>query len=595
MNAFNNLRIGIRLALAFGLVLSLLLLMAVVGVQQARSINSYAEYYPVNILPSLKVIHQLDQAVSDARRLEGQHLNTDDPSEQRSLAERIVKARQTVAEQLKAYEPLVADDDDKAFLTRAKEGTAAYFLAQDQVLKASYQALADPAQAKEARRLTFGPARVAFTPMRESIGKWWEYNELLAARTTAAAQSAYEHVLWTFTLLAVGALVTGIIAAIMIARSITRPVSQAAAAVRAVAAGDLTFAVTGQSKDELGQLLGTLNEMTQNLARIVSGVRAGCDQINVAAAEIAQGNGDLSARTEAQASSLEQTAASVEQMTAQIKANADNARQADQLAHHASTTAQASGTAVSEVVQTMNGIADSSRRIADIIGVIDGIAFQTNILALNAAVEAARAGEQGRGFAVVAGEVRSLAQRSAEAAKEIKNLISDSVGKVESGSGLVNKAQETIGRLVDEVRKMTDLVTEITVSSREQAEGVTQINVAVSQLDQATQQNAALVEQTAAAAESMRQQTDRLTEAVAVFKVDTSSETRAPASPKQGVSKEVVRPARTGLPDEYRHGHKNAARTPVGARPTRGPTTVVPVAPAAAPAHKEESGDWETF
>jgi methyl-accepting chemotaxis protein len=520
MNTFNNLRIGSRLAFAFGLILSLLLLMAVVGVQQARSINSYAEFYPGNILPSFKVIHRLDQAVSDLRRLESQHMGTDDPAERHSLEERIVKARQTVTDQLKAYEPLAADDEDKAFLTRAKEGAAAYFLAQDQVLKASSQALTDPAQAQEARRLSFGPARAVFTPMRESIGKWWEYNERLAAKTAVAAESAFERVLWTFALLAVGALVTGVIAAIVIARSITRPVSQAAAAVRAVASGDLTFTVTGQAKDELGQLLGTLNEMTQNLARIVSGVRAGCGQINVAAAEIAQGNGDLSARTEAQASNLEQTAASVEQMTAQIKANADNARQADQLAQHASTTAQASGAAVSEVVQTMNGIADSSRRIGDIIGVIDGIAFQTNILALNAAVEAARAGEQGRGFAVVAGEVRLLAQRSAEAAKEIKGLINDSVSKVESGSGLVHKAQETIGQLVGEVRKVTDLVAEITVSSREQAEGVTQINVAVSQLDQATQQNAALVEQTAAAAESMRQQTDQLSEAVAVFKVN---------------------------------------------------------------------------
>ncbi|MBV8501299.1 MAG: MCP four helix bundle domain-containing protein [Paucibacter sp.] len=519
MNAFNNLRIGVRMSLAFALVLLLLIIMAVVGAMQARNINYYAEYYPTNILPSLTVIYRLEQAVSDARRLEGQHILAEDPAERRSLLDRIAKARQTTQEQLKAYEPLVADDEDRDLLKKVTDGAAAYMAAQEQVLRASEQGLNDPAQRHQALQLSLGPARAAFTPLRESISQWWAYNERLAAKTTETARASYGRVLWTFSLLTVGALAVGILAAVMITRSIVRPVEQASIALKAVAEGNLTVSVRSESRDELGELLSTLGHMTQNLSRIVAGVRTGCEQINVAAAEIAQGNGDLSSRTESQASNLEETAASVEQMTAQIKANADNARQADQLAHHASDTARDSGAAVSEVVKTMDGIAHASNKIAEIIGVIDGIAFQTNILALNAAVEAARAGEQGRGFAVVAGEVRLLAQRSAEAAKEIKTLINDSVGQVQAGSGLVHKAQQTIELMVEEVRKVTSLVGEITVSSREQADGVTQINVAVSQLDQATQQNAALVEQTAAAAESLRLQATQLNEAVSFFRV----------------------------------------------------------------------------
>jgi methyl-accepting chemotaxis protein len=323
-------------------------------------------------------------------------------------------------------------------------------------------------------------------------------------------------------------------------------------------------------------------------------VRQGCDQLNVAAAEIAQGNADLSARTENQASSLEETAASVEQMAAQIKANADNARQADQLANHASEVAAAGGIAVGEVVTTMDAISTSSRKISDIIGTIDGIAFQTNILALNAAVEAARAGEQGRGFAVVAGEVRLLAQRSAEAAKEIKSLIGDSVSKVESGSAQVLSARETIGQMVNEVRKVTDLVGEITVSSREQSEGVGQINAAVSQLDQATQQNAALVEQTAAAAESMRMQTTKLSEAVAAFRVEAGGAPalRSPARPApRPHAAAAPRPA--AFKAKASAALKPAPRAP--AKPPSAPATAVLAPRPAAPAPSGAEGDWETF
>ncbi|MBI3347068.1 MAG: MCP four helix bundle domain-containing protein [Burkholderiales bacterium] len=596
MDALKNLRVGTRLGLAFGVLLLLMVMMAGVGAMLAKSINFYAEFYPDNVLPSLRNIHQIDGALSDARRLEQQHILTDDDKEKKSLDARIVKARGDLRQRLKDYEPLVADDTDRALLKQVTDGLNAYLAEQDKVLKASNESAADPTQGTAAKEMTFGAARAAFTPVRETVNKWWMYNETLAAATTEAAAGAYRRVLWTFAIASAVALVIGVLAALAITRSITGPVQRASEAVKAVAGGDLTMRLHSSSRDELGALLTMLDDMTQNLAGMVSGVRNGCDQLNVAAAEIAQGNADLSARTESQASSLEETAASVEQMAAQIKANADNARQADQLANHASEVAQAGGAAVGEVVTTMDAISGSSRKIADIIGTIDGIAFQTNILALNAAVEAARAGEQGRGFAVVAGEVRLLAQRSAEAAKEIKSLIGDSVGKVESGSAQVLSARETITQMVNEVRKVTDLVGEITVSSREQSEGVGQINAAVSQLDQATQQNAALVEQTAAAAESMRMQTAKLAEAVAAFRVDGGAQRSAPRpapaaanTPRAPVAKATPRPA---LKKPASKLASSPAPKPVAAAPA--PVVARAPAPVATPGGGGE-GEWETF
>jgi methyl-accepting chemotaxis protein len=583
VDGLKNLRVGTRLGLAFAVLLALMMVMAGVGTLLTKSINHYAEYYPENILPSLRLIHQMDGAVSDARRFEQQHILTEDDKLKKELAGQIAKARDNIRQRLKDYELLAADDQDRALVKTVREGAEAYFALQDKILKASDESAADPTQGTAAREQSQA-ARAVFLPLRDNLNKWWDYNEKLAGATTEAAEAAYRRVLLIFGIASVVALVIGVVAALAITRSITGPVQRASAAVSAVAGGDLTQRLHSSSRDELGQLLSNLDDMTQNLARMVAGVRQGCDQLNVAAAEIAQGNADLSARTESQASSLEETAASVEQMAAQIKANADNARQADQLANHASEVAGAGGVAVGEVVTTMDAISASSRKISDIIGTIDGIAFQTNILALNAAVEAARAGEQGRGFAVVAGEVRLLAQRSAEAAKEIKSLIGDSVSKVESGSTQVLAARETIGQMVNEVRKVTDLVGEITVSSREQSEGVGQINAAVSQLDQATQQNAALVEQTAAAAESMRMQTAKLTEAVAAFRVDAGLAAAAPRS----APKPAPRPA--GPPP------KAAAPRPVSKPAAVAAPVSAPAAkPDPAPAPSAAEGDWETF
>ena len=342
------------------------------------------------------------------------------------------------------------------------------------------------------------------------------------------------------------ALLLSIALGFFITRAITRPLNQAVTVAQTVAAGDLTSRIEVTSKDETGQLLQALKDMNESLVGIVSEVRNGTATIALASDEIATGNLDLSSRTEQQASSLEETASSMEELTSTVKQNAENARQANTLSLSASEVAIKGGAVVGQVVETMNGINESARKIADIISVIDGIAFQTNILALNAAVEAARAGEQGRGFAVVATEVRNLAQRSATAAKEIKLLIDDSVGRVDVGSKLVAQAGATMTEVVSSVKRVTDIVTEITAASNEQSSGIEQVNEAIVQMDQVTQQNAALVEQAAAAAASLKEQAAKLERTVDVFKLDgmaASKQTVIATTQKKQVAVAPARPA----------------------------------------------------
>lgn len=343
--------------------------------------------------------------------------------------------------------------------------------------------------------------------------------EILAGTVSAGTQLTY-----LLFLIGAVALFIGGIFAWSITHSITAPLNFAVSVTNRVAAGDLTSHIDTNEKDEIGQLLTALKEMNASLARTVGQVRIGTDMISVASSEIATGNADLSSRTESQASSLEQTASSMEQLTDTVRQNADNARQANQLAVSASGVAVKGGGVVSQVVETMGSIKASSNKIVDIIGVIDGIAFQTNILALNAAVEAARAGEQGRGFAVVASEVRNLAQRSAAAAKEIKSLIGDSVEKVDVGSRLVDDAGKTMDEIVSSVKRVADIMREITAASQEQSAGIEEVNQAIGQMDEMTQQNAALVEQAAAAAESLQDQAVTLTQAVSIFKLDVGDQ-----------------------------------------------------------------------
>ena len=400
-------------------------------------------------------------------------------------------------------------------------------------------------------------------------------------------------------LFVVGAVVSAMM--LVITRNITRSLggepAYAVSVVARIAAGDLSGSIVTRPGDNRS-LLHEMRSMREHLAGVIGGIRSSTDAIDVGASEIAAGNLDLSSRTEQQAASLEETASSMEQLTSTVKQNADNARRAGQLARSASEIAVRGGAVVGQVVDTMQGITDSSRKIADIIGVIDGIAFQTNILALNAAVEAARAGEQGRGFAVVASEVRSLAQRSAQAAKEIKTLIEDSVGRVDNGSALVQRAGQTMSEVVTAVRHMTDIMGEITSASEEQSSGIGQVNQAITQMDQVTQQNAALVEQAAAAAGSLEEQARKLKEAVAVFRLQEGEDAApvrsrpvaASASPAISAVRQAVKPvARSGSkPPAVAGASKKIAATATAA-PAK------PQKPAASAPARSDDGDWETF
>jgi methyl-accepting chemotaxis protein-1 (serine sensor receptor) len=402
----------------------------------------------------------------------------------------------------------------------------------------------------------------------------------VATAADAAARSRRALLLSLALMLAVGS--AGAAVGVLLARRITRPVGDALKLARAIAAGDLTTRVRVPGDDEIAHLLEALLAMQGSLAGVVGNVRANSESVATAASQISQGSNDLSARTEEQASALQQAAASMEQLGTTVRQNADNALSANQLALGASAVARKGGEVVGEVVDTMKGINDSSRRIVDIIGVIDGIAFQTNILALNAAVEAARAGEQGRGFAVVAGEVRGLAQRSADAAREIKRLISASVERVEHGTALVDRAGLTMDEIVSSIARVTDIMGEISAASSEQSSGVGQLGEAIAQMDQATQQNAALVEESAAAAESLRDQARQLVQVVAVFRLEATrvSVPIAVAPSASGPRAEpraappLRRPAALGRP---------VKSTPVAAR------VAAPAAVAGG------SDDWESF
>jgi methyl-accepting chemotaxis protein len=372
---------------------------------------------------------------------------------------------------------------------------------------------------------TYKKAQPAYDELQAFFGKRGRANAELAHTETVNLGW------WMVAAIAAGVL-AGVAAAVYLVRGIGRPLEEAVAIARRVAQGDLSVEIRAASGNEFGQLLGALDDMNQGLARIVGEVRAGTDTIADASTQISAGNKNLSSRTEQQAGTLEETAASVEELSSTVKQNAENAQQANVLAASASQVAAKGGAVVADVVQTMGAINASARKIVDIITVIDGIAFQTNILALNAAVEAARAGEQGRGFAVVAGEVRNLAQRSAAAAREIKELITDSVEKVDSGSHLVDQAGATMHEVVDSIRRVADIMNEITAASQEQRTGIEQIHEAISRMDQVTQQNAAMVGEAAGAADALQERAAGLADLVSVFRLRGGAPAARAAAPR---------------------------------------------------------------
>ncbi|MGR9578289.1 methyl-accepting chemotaxis protein [Pandoraea sputorum] len=427
--------------------------------------------------------------------------------------------------------------------------------------------------AEGAQQTYLEKVKPAYGPMRDELNALTRLE--LTQATDLYQQSQKEHtIVRGATVVAVlGGIVVLFLLGSILRRAINHPLRVALGMSKQIAAGDLTGKAEGVGRDEIGQLLFGLSVMKNSLLSIVSDVREGIESINIASREIAAGNTDLSARTEQQAASLEQTASSMEQLTATVKQNADNARQASAMAVNASEIAARGGQVVGNVVDTMQGISTSSHKIVDIISVIEGIAFQTNILALNAAVEAARAGEQGRGFAVVAGEVRTLAQRSAAAAKEIKVLIEDSVGRVENGSSLVAQAGKTMDEIVQAVQRVTDIMGEISAASAEQSSGIEQVNRAVTQMDEVTQQNAALVEEAAAAAGSLEDQAHRLRDAVSVFRVGDALQ--AAGSP-------TVHRVASGAGQQVQQAQATAAVRQGAAKSMTAAMTAAVTAPAAA-------------
>jgi len=539
MMFFNDLKISAKLLVGFILLLILTAFIGIFSIYELASVNNSATELGTNWMPSVKAAMGIKERVSRIRSQEAQMVFAENPEEIDKYVGRIKEAVTGLKESEAAYSALISEPEEKAVYSEYTQKAAEYLQITDKMI-----ALKKADNSPDAVALMRGDSSKINTKMRELVDKMVQINSDGGIKAYQSGISVYEHSRMLIIILLAASLGIGLFLAFSIAGIVSRPLEHAVKVAQTVASGDLTSHIDVRSKDETGLLLQALKDMNDSLMKVVTEVRNGTDEIAHASSEIAHGNMDLSNRTENQASSLEETASSMEEITSTIQHNADNARQANQLSHSASEVAQRGGQVVSQVVSTMGSINDSSKKIVDIIAVIDGIAFQTNILALNAAVEAARAGEQGRGFAVVASEVRNLAQRSASAAKEIKELINDSVDKVSEGSRLVDQAGSTMSEVVDSVKRVSDIISEITAAGLEQSTGIGQINDAVIEMDSMTQQNAALVEEAAAAAASLQEQAQRLSQVVSVFKLDRAHEMGS----HQHTARPVAKPVATATP-----------------------------------------------
>ena len=539
----SNMKIGMRLGAGFGLVLILLILVTALGLSRMAHIQANLDAIVNANNVEADLVASMHTSVTDQMIAVRDIVMLTEMSKTQAAVDRIKKQTKKYAEAesklSKMFSALQGTAPNKtAFLKKLKEVEVTVLPLMDRVIEVGLY------NTKEAA------AKVLINEVNPTQEKWLEelktlvsLERQLSEQSFVEARNSYEKARSLMLGLGFSAVLIALGLSYWIARSITRPMNEAMRIAQTVASGDLTSDIKVKTTDEMGQLLQALKNMNGSLVNIVRGVRSGIDTIATASGQISVGNMDLSSRTEQQASSLEETASSMEELTSTVKQNVDNARQANQLAMSASDVAQKGGAVVSQVVDTMGSINASAKKIVDIIGVIDGIAFQTNILALNAAVEAARAGEQGRGFAVVATEVRNLAQRSAAAAREVKTLIGDSVCKIEVGSKLVDEAGATMGEIMESVKRVTDIMGEITAASQEQHSGIELINQAISRMDQITQQNATLVEEAAAAAASLQNQADNLVQVVGVFKTEDA---RATVGVPQGVASRPA-PVAVGL------------------------------------------------
>jgi methyl-accepting chemotaxis protein len=514
MTFLYNLKIGSRLGFAFALTLCLMVAVAGVGLNSLANADRVLTNLMQDDIRKLTLANSMSEEAHIVARVIRTVVLLNDPAAKAPEVRKIDAARTAYDADREALRKMPSSDTGAALLAKVDAAASEARAVNSEVLK-----LAADNRDEDAVALLLQQSMPKMAVWQDALDGYAELQERSMLEAETAAQASGQRATTLLTVLTALAIGLGSVAAWLITRSITQPMARAIDLASHIRDGDLTSRVELAGRDEASQLLAAMGDMQVSLARVVSDVRNNAESVATASAQIAQGNADLSQRTEQQASALEQTSATMEQLGSTVRQNADSAQQANQLAQAASGVAIRGGAVVGQVVETMKGISDSSRRIADIIGTIDGIAFQTNILALNAAVEAARAGEQGRGFAVVASEVRSLAQRSAEAAKEIKGLISASTERVEQGTTLVDQAGQTMNEVVSSIRRVTDIVGEISAASSEQSNGIAQVGQAVSQMDQTTQQNAALVEESAAAAASLNTQAGTLVQAVSGFKL----------------------------------------------------------------------------
>ncbi|MGW9064069.1 methyl-accepting chemotaxis protein [Achromobacter animicus] len=520
---FGNLSIGTKLGLGFGVVLALLLALAGVSHFELTRIGSINRAITQETWVKANAISVVDVTTRANARVNLELIVNADPAAMDKLFQQIEANRKRIDDALATLRPLMATASSSARLRTLEEARGRYVKSFQSV-----GALLRSADRDGARQRMLQETLPILDSLQDHIIALSREQSADMDEAGIASQAVIQEAERLNEGLAGLALALGALLAWQVSRSITRPLARAVKAAETVAGGDLGQRIEADSRDETGRLLHALQDMQERLAGAVRAIRHGSETISSASGQIAAGNADLSSRTEEQAASLEETAASMEELASTVKQNADNARQANHLAASASEIALRGGAAVSAVVGTMQEISASSHKISDIVSVIDGIAFQTNILALNAAVEAARAGEEGKGFAVVAGEVRSLAQRSAQAAREIKALIEDSAGKVGVGARQAEGAGATMQEIVTAVQQVTDIMGEIAAASHEQASGIDQVNLAVAQMDEVTQQNAALVEEAAAAAGSMQDQARELVRAVGVFRLSEDATRRGP-------------------------------------------------------------------
>ncbi len=563
MSFFLNLKIGTRLAIGFSLLILLSVIGAVLGMRGIVEVREDARDLGQQKAELLVLSQTWQRSIEVNNARNSVVFFVTNPFLQQRVQEDMRATTAALTPKLERMQELIRSPEGLAMLETIRKDRAAYQTLRNELLKR--QANGEDVQEEVIDKVF--PASQAYLASVVALADFQAKQiEIQLAEMERSAQEGLTALIACLVL----CLASGAGLAWTITRSVVRPLEHARRAAEAVARGDLTTEIQVQSRDEVGELTRAMARMQQSLRDIVSSVRGSSEQIATGSQQIATGNEDLSQRTERQASSLQETAASMQQLTSTVRMNSEAAREASELAGTASSLAARGGQAVGQVVQTMEAITASSRQIADIISVIDGIAFQTNILALNAAVEAARAGEQGRGFAVVASEVRNLAQRSADAAKDIKQLIQSSVQTIQTGSSQVGDAGRTMNDVVEQVARVTELIGHISAASQEQTQGIGQVGTAVTQLDQATQQNAALVEQSAAAAESLRKQAARLVDAVGIFVLS------------QGESREAI------------------ARAQESSRGPRPAVEARPVARAALPPAKpatvsDAEDDWQTF